>query len=471
MKLTITGAIAKLDGTDKDFKRLKSVLSYHVKGYRFSPAFLMHHWDGKRTLLRRDGTFPAGLVGFVRDAYWADDAKIVVVDQRHTPRKRAFDARVHDVKLRPYQNEAVLVAIAKEQGVFQMATGTGKTEVMIGITAALGLRTLILVASKDLAIQTHKRFEDRLRGVKVTMFGAGKHRWGDVTVATLQSIRAWMKRADPEEVADTLGRYDVMHSDECHTLPAATYLPIALAIPAFYRFGWSATPYGDGDEGARLALTGATGQVIGQMRPDEAVAAAVSVPAFVTMLQYGLGEPRTAWKADQFRINDDNFAHYAHLYREAVVLNRERNELITGAAIALAAANRPTLVLVHSIEHGQMIADALDVPFAHGSTEQDVRNAALQSLRDGSVPILVASVIFDQGIDVPELAGLVLAGGGKAAHVAVQRIGRGSRVAKGKDRLEVVDFMDTCSRIMWRQSKARLKAYRDMGAEVEIVPA
>ncbi|KKL19151.1 hypothetical protein LCGC14_2468390, partial [marine sediment metagenome] len=35
--------------------------------------------------------------------------------------------------------------------------------------------------------------------------------------------------------------------------------------------------------------------------------------------------------------------------------------------------------------------------------------------------------------------------------------------------LEVVDFFDTHSRTLWRHSKARLKAYKDLGADVEVI--
>ncbi|KKM63172.1 hypothetical protein LCGC14_1514200, partial [marine sediment metagenome] len=197
--------------------------------------------------------------------------------------------------------------------------------------------------------------------------------------------------------------------------------------------------------------------------------AGTSVPTSVTMLQWRQSEPMTTWASSRFDVDDALYGSYAAMYRQAIVENDERNEAIVAAAQALAQSGRPTLVLVTSIKHGATLSQMLGVPFAHGSSGMEARKTAVQSLRDGSEQIVVASTIFDQGIDVPELSGLVIAGGGKAHHVVVQRIGRGSRTSEGKERLEVIDLWDTNSRILWRHSKARKRAYKDVGADMEVI--
>jgi DNA excision repair protein ERCC-3 len=372
------------------------------------------------------------------------------------------------VALRDYQETAVAAALEHERGVFHMATGTGKTEMMMAITAALGLRTLVLVNSRDLAVQTAKRFKERLPGVRIGVFGAGSRQLGDVTIAMLQSLRSWL-RTDEQEARYVLRSFDVVHDDECHSLPAKTYMPVVMSVPAYYRFGWSATPFKQGDDRARLQLIGATGPVIMELSPQEAVQRGVSVPAFVTMLQWNVATPLASWPEVMFDVADGHFPHYAALYRSAIVRNDARNAAIVAAAEALARDGRPTLVLVNMIEHGARLAQALGAPFVHGSSEVATRKDVLQRLRDGGEHIIIASVIFDQGVDVPELAGLVIAGGGRAQHVVVQRIGRGSRTAEGKDRLEVIDLWDTHSRTMFRQARERARAYKSVGAAVEVV--
>lgn len=447
---------------------VKQALRYRSKGYWFSPAYQNGHWDGYRSLLTRGGTFPTGLLPRVEAALTKRDIPYcitVLTPPASAPQPKRWQLRVD---LRDYQEEAVAVALKEKRGIFQMATGSGKTEVMIAITAALGLNTLVLVTNRDLALQTAKRFSDRLTGAEVGVFGAGRHTLADVTIATFQALRSFM-RADLPAARAALAAYDVVHSDECHQLPTSTYLPLVLSIPAQYRFGWSATPFKKDDRAGELQLIGATGKVIIHLSPEDAVQAGTSVPTSVTMLQWASGEPMASWPAHRFDVDDSCFGSYAELYRKAVVENAPRNAAVIGAAQALAQAGRPTLVLVTSIEHGAALSRELSVPFAHGSSDMATRKNALQALRDGSEHIIIASTIFDQGIDVPELSGLVIAGGGKAHHVVVQRVGRGSRTSEGKERLEVIDLFDTHSRILWRHAKARRKAYKDVGADVEVV--
>jgi len=80
-------------------------------------------------------------------------------------------------------------------------------------------------------------------------------------------------------------------------------------------------------------------------------------------------------------------------------------------------------------------------------------------MQDGDLDVLVASKIFDQGIDIPQLDALILAGSGKSSARALQRIGRVIRNYPGKEKAIVVDFYDNC-KFLREHSKARLKVYK-----------
>ncbi len=82
------------------------------------------------------------------------------------------------------------------------------------------------------------------------------------------------------------------------------------------------------------------------------------------------------------------------------------------------------------------------MPFIHGTTPNGERERTLNRMRTGDVPILISSVILDEGVDVPAIRSLVLAGGTKARHRIKQRIGRGMRAVEGKHKLMVWDFSD-----------------------------
>jgi superfamily II DNA or RNA helicase len=88
------------------------------------------------------------------------------------------------------------------------------------------------------------------------------------------------------------------------------------------------------------------------------------------------------------------------------------------------------------------------------------RKRVLTAFKEGRVDVLIANRILDEGADIPAIAFLVLAGGGRAAHRQVQRIGRGQRVSEGKESLIVVDFKDE-GKYLSKHSQERVKGYRN----------
>jgi superfamily II DNA or RNA helicase len=66
----------------------------------------------------------------------------------------------------------------------------------------------------------------------------------------------------------------------------------------------------------------------------------------------------------------------------------------------------------------------------------------LKLLAREKVTILIGSTIADEGLDVPALKVLILAGSGKSSTRAFQRVGRVLRLFKGRNKAYVYDFMD-----------------------------
>ncbi len=88
--------------------------------------------------------------------------------------------------------------------------------------------------------------------------------------------------------------------------------------------------------------------------------------------------------------------------------------------------------------------------------------------RSGKIDLIIVTNIWSEGVDIPEIGALILAGGGKARHKAIQRIGRGLRVVPGKEYLAVVDFLDTHSeKYLLSHSRQRLRAVQDAGFRQE----
>jgi superfamily II DNA or RNA helicase len=96
---------------------------------------------------------------------------------------------------------------------------------------------------------------------------------------------------------------------------------------------------------------------------------------------------------------------------------------------------RFVLIFIQFIDHGLLLRDMFiregidpnDVRFVYGNTKNEVRQSAIKEFRKGQFKILVGSTIFDAGVNIPSISGIILAGAGNSEITLIQRIGRGAR--------------------------------------------
>lgn len=259
-------------------------------------------------------------------------------------------------------------------------------------------------------------------------------------------------------VADGL----VVHN--CHTLPSDSFWSVAMATPAHYRFGLSGTPLARGDKRSVLAV-GALGPVVYRIKPDVLIQAGVLAKPKIRLVQVVQRSDRPTWQG---------------VYGESVVRSVARNKAVVDCA---KRAEKPCLVFVKEITHGKLVKKALEqsglnAEFVYGQDDTSERREAIKRLVRGDSDVLVCSVVFQEGIDIPQLRSVVIASGGKSVIAALQRIGRGMRKSTGKDEFEVHDIADKgcgCGsrghagcRWLEKHTKARVKAYAGEGFEVAI---
>jgi len=150
-----------------------------------------------------------------------------------------------------------------------------------------------------------------------------------------------------------------------------------------------------------------------------------------------------------------------------------RNLRICQKAEELFREGRQVMILVQRIEHGKTLDDLLwsfkgpsFIPhqFISGKEKSEDREKALEEFKNGDLPVLIATTILDEGVDVPKIDALIIAGGNKARIGALQRIGRGLRTGGNFSNLKVVDFADLTQKYLIRHALARLKIYKSQQA-------
>jgi superfamily II DNA or RNA helicase len=122
-----------------------------------------------------------------------------------------------------------------------------------------------------------------------------------------------------------------------------------------------------------------------------------------------------------------------------------------------------TLVLFSSLKHGKILYELfkqhMKCAILDGSNTKEEREQVKKDLLAHKIDCVLASKIFDIGVDIPSLAGLVIACGGKSTVKALQRVGRVIRKYPGKKFAVVIDFIDQAP-FLDNHSKTRHKIYK-----------
>ena len=451
------------DNVAEVIKLIRSATSARPEGYMYMPSYKNRVWDGF-IHLSKNNKFPSGLVHIVRNALEEADYD-VTINYPDVPEVDidAINPRLFNgIVLRQYQLDAIKTLLRSRSGIAKMATGSGKTEVIAAIAKAAINGVLILTTKQDILYQTVDRIGMRLVE-SVGIVGDGRHELNRVTVGMVQTLT---NRLSDRITQAWLSRLDCVIFDECHHIPSRTSQRVLYSIPAPLRYGFSATPLSH-SKLEDLVLIGATGPILVDVSNEDMIEAGYSARPVVRLIELQDG---AYWNAD-----------WQDAYQKCIVENQRRNLEIVAATSGydgLLPDFKSTLILVDRIEHGQRLYDMLTVGSnalnngmvmnVTGSESADVRQLALGRLREGVGWIIIATPIFDEGVDVPAVDMLVLACGGKGHRKLLQRIGRGMRPKDGCNTLTVLDFLDDTNKYLLEHSRSRVELYEREGFEVTV---
>ncbi len=419
-------------------------------------------------------TYPSGFDALVKKAGEGEGFTVQFVDQRTPPCARDTSADL--TWLRDYQVKAVDIMCDRQRGILWLPTGSGKTEIIVGLTRAIPCRWLAVVHRSQLADDIAARFEKRSTGLYASRILEGRwemHEDATLTVATYQSLNSAMKRGAEHGLKDEtylrvrklLGETEGLLVDECHTLPADSFYRIAMSTKAaYYRVGLSGTPLARGDKKSMYAIA-AIGPVVYRVRSQLLIDRGVLARPTVRMLTCNQNGGGVTWTG---------------VYGANVVRSAKRNATVLGM---VKRATKPAFVFVQQVEHGKALAKMLinaGIPaeFVWGSHSLDYRKSLIRRLVAGHFEALVCSAVFHEGIDVPELRSVVVASGMKSVIATLQRLGRGMRVDRtadgtireGGEKFEVWDVLDKGNRWTEKHATLRQAAYASEGYETFVEP-
>lgn len=336
-----------------------------------------------------------------------------------------------NIQLFDYQEEVCKKAVLRKNGIIVMPAGSGKTQTALEIIAKLGLKTLWITHTIDLLNQSYDRAKSNFEDVSLGKIVNGKINIGThITFATVQTL----KSIDLQEYTDT---WDCIIVDECHRVcgtpaKAGMFYKVISKLVARFKYGLTATPYRNikGTERAMFCLLGKT---IIELEKD--VIGDRTIPATIIKVKTNFSEI-----PDECQETDGTIK-YAQL-TTSLAKNEDRNDIIL--TILNKCKNNYTLVLTDRISQMKYLKNKLGYGnIIDGKTKKDVREKAIQDVREGKEKVLFATYgLAKEGLDIPRLDRLILASPHRDKATIIQSVGRIERKFENKKSPICYDLVD-----------------------------
>lgn len=442
--------ITGLQPCDNEF--LWKEFAIFVDGYFWMPSFKLGRWDGKVRFFEKTGKTYLRLLDRILPYLdkWGYD--IVLQDERSPmppPAQRLHQNWFADrgatfkggpIQIRPYQVEAVNLAIDAGDGFIIAGTGAGKSLMCAGLCDVYGdagYKTITVVPSSDLVTQTAEWYDICKMDVGIYS-GTEKDIYHQHVVATWQSLQN-----NPRVMHD----FNVFIWDEAHGCKATVAQDIinkhGKHIP--FRFGCTGTfPKPEVDKMAlHASIGGIRTEIPARWLMDNGYLAKVDIEPIEINETY----------------IDEEFPDYAS-ERAFITKSPSRLNLIADLIITKAQQYGNTLVLVTNVKFGEDLQKLIkDSAFLYGATERDDRKGHYDQFENEDELIKIATFgIASTGISIDRVFCLILIDAGKSFIKAIQSIGRGTRLAADKTSVHCVDMY---SSLKWskKHAKERKKFY------------
>lgn len=454
---------------------------YRAYNYQYTDNYLDGVWDGYvNKFSYKTNTFPSGLLSRIVKILEKEKIKFKITDKRYKLIWKN-DLVLKNIDnfghiLRDYQIDGLITGLNNPYMIFWWATSSGKTVQFAAFCSALKekefRKTLILVTTKDLAAQHREEMEEML-GEKIGLIEEGRFEPKNITVAVINTLFNKAIRKKEKGVLNFLNSIEYLIVDECqHLIDSRTMKSVVnKCTNTIARHGFSGTPYSLTTDDMELECL--TGPPLSKITMSDLILGGwVSRPE-ITMIYYDY-----PWLSGK--------AIYSVAYKNQIVNNKVRNKIIVDKAFKeYSINNKVVLVLIRMIKHGSMLFDMFkqrglyvgDVEFIHGSSSKNHRKEVKERMKRKELGLVIASQIWNEGIDVPSIDVLVKADGGggnsvtdaKGVRSVVQQVGRVVRkpVKVGEldvdnaveNTVKIYDFYDNVHKDLKKHSKNRLDTY------------
>ncbi len=229
--------------------------------------------------------------------------------------------------------------------------------------------------------------------------------------------------------------YDSIIIDEVHHIAASSYRPILEKFEPSILLGLTATPERmDGED----ILKDFCQVIAAEIRLPEALNRKLLSPFQYFGVSDSVDLSRISWTNGRYEINE-----LTKLYTED---DRRVNEILANCEKYLTDVNDVrALGFCVSQEHAHYMAEKFTLAGMKADylTSENSENRAVvrEKLRNKEINYLFVRDIFNEGVDIPDIDTVLFLRPTESLTIFLQQLGRGLRLAKGKECLTVLDFV------------------------------
>jgi len=368
------------------------------------------------------------------------------------PAEHVFISQLRENQVPLYNEFVDEVNSGKTGFILKARTGAGKSVLLLKFLEYLGSNALIIVPTTSLLTQWQNMIVEHTSYSKSDIGHVQAdivdYKDKPITIGLIQSL------CKDKYGEDFNNYFSTIIFDECHRTGCEHFSKVVSMFTARYRIGCSGTV--SRQDGMDIVFRNHLGEVtisLGDEREEEVR------PKILVIGYKGASKFIPGWTHGLQKINKRG------VIISALAKDNARNNMIVSNTIKLALSGRRILVLSDRIEQLNYLLDRTDPMHKPGLFISATLKEEKQRVLQESGIIYATFSIFATGMDVPDLAGLVIAT--PQSHIR-QAVGRISRLYKGKKRPVIVDIVDTDIKecVGWYRSRTSEYKHPDIKGDI-----
>ncbi|MEQ6378642.1 DUF3427 domain-containing protein [Bacillaceae bacterium S4-13-56] len=335
--------------------------------------------------------------------------------------------------------EAEREVFGRYRNLLVAATGVGKT-----VISAFDYRRyrnnqnnrarLLFVAHRE---EILKQSRDTFRAI-LKDFNFGDMLVGGSTPSSMEHVFVSIQSFNSMKLHEKLTSdyYDFIIVDEFHHAAAQSYQTLLSHFQPKVLLGLTATPERmDGKD----ILHYFDGQIASEMRLTEAINKKLLSPFQYFCVSDTADLSNLKWRGKGYDVKELENVYTNDKIRSNQIVNslkRYVTDMDEVKGLGFCAGVEHTIYMANYFNQRGIASIAL-----HGDSDKEIRKSAQFQLSSGEIKFIFVADLYNEGVDIPDVNTILFLRPTESLTVFIQQLGRGLRLADGKECLTVLDFV------------------------------